>query len=266
MREDILACKPIGYYQGSQSEKYMAPKQAELAQEGHNGLIILNPDCNFEQALEDLDGFERIWIVYWFNRNESWKPKVTTPRQGPKRGVFATRSPHRPNPIGLSCVQLLGIEGRKILIGKNDLLDGTPILDIKPYLAYADAFPESRQGWIEEISKNNYRIDWTPVAQEQAKFIEAHQPIHFIDTINLRLADNPFPFKNHRIRKIEESGNEHGYELAIKTWRVRYLVDEDVVVIQKITTGYDKETLDGAKTSRWDDVPLHNQFLKKFTE
>ena len=262
MDQDILACKPIGYFQGRQSEKYMAPKQAELGQEGHNGLIVLNPDCNYEQALEDLEGFERIWILYWFNRNESWKPKVTTPREGPKRGVFATRSPHRPNPIGLSCVHLLRIEGRKIFIGKNDLLDGTPILDIKPYLAYADSYPESRQGWIEETSKNVYHVKWQPLALEQAKFIEAHQQIHFIDTATLRLADNPFPFKNHRIRKIEENENE--YELAVKTWRVLYSVEGEAVVIHKITSGYDQETLDGAKASRWEDVPIHKDFLKKF--
>ncbi|HEV8052933.1 MAG TPA: tRNA (N6-threonylcarbamoyladenosine(37)-N6)-methyltransferase TrmO [Parachlamydiaceae bacterium] len=270
MDEDILQCKPIGYFHGRQSEKYMAPRQAELGQEGHNGLIVLNPGCNYEQALEDLHGFEHVWILYWFNRNEAWKPKVTTPRQGPKRGVFATRSPHRPNPIGLSCVQLLSIEGRKLTIGKNDLLDGTPILDLKPYLAYADAFPASRQGWIEEPPKNSYQVQWLPLAQEQAKFIEACQQIYLMDTVSLRLGDNPFPFKNHRIRKINENEkeieNKNDYELAVKTWRVLYSVEGDLVIIQKITSGYDRETLDGIKPSRWDDVPVHQDFLLKFPE
>ncbi len=251
----MITCEPIGYFVGGQSEKYMAPRQAELGQQ--NGLIVLNPGCNYEQALEDLDGFDRIWIVYWFHRNESWKPKVTTPRAGPKRGVFATRSPHRPNPIGLSCVQLLGIEGRKIYIGKNDLLDGTPILDIKPYLVYADAFPLSRQGWIE--AGNEYQLQWSPLALEQAKFIEIHTNIPLIDTVALRLRDNPFPFKNHRIRKVD-----NGYELAIKTWRVHYTIKETVVEIHTISTGYDQETLEGRKTSRWSDVPIHQQYLKQF--
>lgn len=258
---ESLACSPIGYFHGPQSEKYMAPRQAELAQDSSSGLIILNPGCNFEQALEDLIGFEHIWILYWFNRNESWKPKVTTPRNGPNRGLFATRSPHRPNPIGLSCVQLLGIKGREIHIGKNDLLDNTPILDIKPYLTYADSFPDSKQGWIEEAPKNAYQLQWSPFALGQARFIEAGLNYPLIETIDLRLKDNPFPFKNHRIKQI----NENEYELAIKTWRLHYSVNNLIVDIQKITSGYDQETLDGKKPSRWDDVPFHQKFLSIFS-
>lgn len=254
-----LTCTPIGLYHGRQKEKYMAPRQAELGPEDQQGLISLNPDCNFEQALDDLEGFDRIWVLYWFNRNKCWKPKVTTPRSGPKRGVFATRSPHRPNPIGLSCVELLSIKGKDIYIGKNDLLDQTPILDIKPYLVYADAFPISRQGWIEE-SPIHYQVHWTALALEQAKFIEAHQHIDLMNTASLRLEDNPFPFKNHRIKKVKE--NE--YELAVKTWRLHYSINEQLIEIQKIGSGYDAETLEGRKTSRWNDVPLHQKFIKEF--
>jgi len=257
---DILTCEPIGYFYGSRSEKYMAPRQAELGTDGENGLIVLNPGFNFEQALEDLNGFEHIWILYWFHRNESWKTKVTTPREGPKRGVFATRSPHRPNPIGISCVQLLSVKGREVSIGKNDLLDGTPILDIKPYLVYADAFPNSRQGWVEEAPKNHYLLQWSPLALQQAKFIEAHQQINIMDTVALRLQDNPFPFKNHRIKKIEENF----YELALKTWRLYYSIKDQLVEIQAISSGYDLDTLEGKKPSLWDDVPFHQKFLTTF--
>ena len=94
-------CHSIGCFYSRQTEKYMAPRQAELS-EVEEGLIVLNSGHNFEQALEDLKGFERIWIIYWLHRNHGWKPKVKTPRNGKKRSVFATRSPHRPNPIGLS--------------------------------------------------------------------------------------------------------------------------------------------------------------------
>lgn len=258
--KETLECNPIGYFQGSQSEKYMAPRQATLANDS-SGIIILNPDCNFEQALEDLNGFKHVWVLYWFHRAKSWKPKVSTPRGGPNRGVFATRSPHRPNPIGLSCVELLGIKGRKIHIGKNDLLDQTPILDIKPYLAYADAFPNSPQGWAEETPKNQYQLQWSPLAEKQALFIEAHQPIKLFDTAAVRLQNNPFPFKNHRIKHIQDNI----YELAIKTWRLVYSVNDTLVEIHKIGTGYDQETLSGNKTSRWDDVPIHLEFVKYFS-
>lgn len=257
---DNLICEPIGYFRGSHSEKYMAPRQAEVGPSEETGVLVLNPGFNFEQALEDLAGFERIWILYWFHRNESWKTKVTTPREGPKRGVFATRSPHRPNPIGLSCVQLLSIKGREIYIGKNDLLDGTPILDIKPYLSYADAFSNCRQGWVEEAPKNPYQVQWMPLAEEQLLFLEQNLNINLKDTVILRLQDNPFPFKNHRIKKI----NDNSYELALKTWRFHYSVNDHTVIVNFISSGYDQETLEGKKISSWDDVPLHQKFLARF--
>jgi tRNA (adenine37-N6)-methyltransferase len=260
MNPERLTCEPIGYFFGNHSEKYMAPRQAELSLNDAKGVIVLNPGYNFEQALEDLAGFEHIWILYWFHRNHSWNPKVTTPRSGPKRGLFATRSPHRPNPIGLSCVPLLKIKGRELLIGKHDLLEGTPILDIKPYLVYADAFPTSKQGWIENIPLKSYTVHWTPLALEQAKFIERHQSIPLCDTVNLRLSDSPFPFKNHRIKQIDANR----YELALKTWRLHYEVNEYEIVVQTISSGYDQETLEGKKESQWKDLPFHQLFIRTF--
>lgn len=257
-----LICEPIGYFYGGLSEKYMAARQAKLALDGENGQIVLNPKCNFEQALEDLAGFEHVWILYWFNRNTSWKTKVHTPREGPKRGLFATRSPHRPNPIGLSCVELLAIKGRKIYIGKNDLLDQTPILDIKPYLAYADAFPNSKLGWIAGPPKSDYEVTWSPIAKQQVQYIEAHRGMRFIDGVAIRLKDNPFPFRNHRIKKIKENT----YELAYKTWRLRYLMKGNQIEIQVITSGYTQETLEGRQVSLWPDVPFHQKFLDLFSD
>ena len=236
----------------------MAAKQAELNQQD-GGKIVLNGQCSFEQALCDLVGFERIWILFWFHRNSTWKPKVQTPRSGPKRGLFATRAPHRPNPIGLSCVALLGIEGREILIGKNDLLDGTPILDIKPYLNYADAFPESRQGWLDEESgvEKTYTIHWSLAALKQVTWLEVHGTMNMKTTLELCLGTNPLPFPNHRIKQL----SDNCYELAYKTWRVQYSIKNETVEIIKLFSGYDEETLQGKKVSKWDDVALHLQFL-----
>lgn len=103
------------------------------------------------EAFADLAGFERIWLLFVFHRSEGWKPQVRPPRGGGKRGVLATRSPHRPNAIGLSAVELVAVEERALRVRGVDLLDGTPILDIKPYVPYADAFPASRAGWIDAI-------------------------------------------------------------------------------------------------------------------
>ena len=138
--------EPIGFVKsGGGTYPQEAPRQAAFA--SNEGVIELLPGRNFEQALEDLAGFERIWLVFVFDRNRNWKPKVLPPDgSSRKRGVFATRSPHRPNPVGLPAVELLRIEGRSVHIRNFDLLDGTPILDIKPYIPEADAFPASRSG------------------------------------------------------------------------------------------------------------------------
>lgn len=233
----------------------MAPKQANLAVES-TGTIVLSPGNNFEQALQDLNGFERIWIVYWFHKNAGWKVKVSTPRGGPKRGVFSTRSPHRPNPIGLSCVELVAIKGRELTIGKSDLIDGTPILDIKPYLNYADAFPKSKQGWIEEVPQKDYKVTFSPLAKRQIAFIESRWDFPFKDTIELRLKGNPYPLKNNRIKPLDNDT----FELAVKTWRIHYTIKNERISIKNIVSGYDSETLAGRKPTRWNDLPLHQEY------
>lgn len=115
-------------------------------------MIEIFPAALPAEALHDLEGMERIWILAHLHLNQGFNPKVTPPR-GPKvkRGLLATRAPHRPNPIGLSAVELLGISGHRLSLGPCDLIDGTPILDIKPYIPYADAFPESRAGWVDAL-------------------------------------------------------------------------------------------------------------------
>jgi tRNA-Thr(GGU) m(6)t(6)A37 methyltransferase TsaA len=114
------------------------------------GRIEIHPE--YRDALRDLEGFERVWLLYVFHLNQGWKNLVTPPR-GPrqKRGIFATRSPHRPSRLGMTCARLLGIEDGVLLVSEIDILDGTPIVDIKPYLPYADSFPDARYGWVEEV-------------------------------------------------------------------------------------------------------------------
>ena len=110
-----LLLHPIGIIRTPFTDRVDAPRQPDHNGGGSSGKIILEPGHNFEQALEDLDGFEKIWLLYQFDRNTNWKPQVLPPRGDRiKRGVFATRSPHRPNPIGLSLVTLLEIDGRNI--------------------------------------------------------------------------------------------------------------------------------------------------------
>ena len=149
--------RPIGRVRSPYANRIDAPHQPTVVAGTETGRaeeawLDLDEALPLE-ALRDLEGFQRIWVVFAFHRSEGWKPLVRPPRGRAKRGVFATRSPHRPNAIGLSCVELVAVEGRRLTLRGVDLLDGTPVLDIKPYVPYADAFPGARAGWIDQVDE-----------------------------------------------------------------------------------------------------------------
>ena len=116
------------------------------------GEVELYPQ--FTAGLKDLAGFERIWLIYWFDRAGAARMEVTPYLDVESHGIFATRSPCRPNPIGFSPVRLLGIEGSVLRVADLDVLDGTPLLDIKPYVPAFDAHAARRIGWCSRISKD----------------------------------------------------------------------------------------------------------------
>jgi tRNA-Thr(GGU) m(6)t(6)A37 methyltransferase TsaA len=119
---------------------------------GVEGFIRMEPD--FVPGLKDLAGFERIWLLFWCHRAAAARMLVIPYRDTVERGLFATRAPARPNPIGLSCVRLLGIEENIVRISEVDLLDDTPLLDIKPYVPQYDSYPGQRVGWLEAASES----------------------------------------------------------------------------------------------------------------
>ncbi len=147
---------PIGFVRTPYARRIDAPHQPTVVEGTESGApaeATLELDAALpETVLRDLAGFERIWLIFAFHLSEGWAPLVQPPR-GPKgkRGVLATRSPHRPNAIGLSAVELLSVAGRTLTLRGVDLLDGTPVLDLKPYVPYADAFPGAKAGWIDEV-------------------------------------------------------------------------------------------------------------------
>lgn len=149
-----VECEVIGYVRSPFRERFAAPLQPALtgAGGGVEASIELCAGRRYEEALEDLAGFDFVWAITWMHLNRGWNPKVLPPR-GPRarRGLFATRSPHRPNPIALSALRLLAVEGLVLRVRGADLLDGTPVLDLKPYLPYADAHPDAAAGWADEI-------------------------------------------------------------------------------------------------------------------
>ncbi|WP_458071254.1 tRNA (N6-threonylcarbamoyladenosine(37)-N6)-methyltransferase TrmO [Rhodanobacter sp. BL-MT-08] len=152
---DNLTFSPIAFVRSPYARRIDAPHQSTVV-EGTESGATAEATIEFVEgipaaAFHDLAGFERIWLVFVFHRSDGWKAEVRPPRGGGKRSVLATRSPHRPNAIGLSAVELVAVEDRALRVRGMDLLDGTPILDIKPYVPYADAFPSARAGWIDTI-------------------------------------------------------------------------------------------------------------------
>lgn len=157
MSEFVL--KEIAHYHGALPEKFGIPRQSGLVEALH-GTVVFAPEYRNTDALRGMEGFSHLWLIWKFSETvrEDWSPTVRPPRLGGnvRMGVFATRSPFRPNPIGLSCVRLLGLRrtadsGTLLDIAGADLMDGTPIFDVKPYLPYADAYPEASGGFAAEV-------------------------------------------------------------------------------------------------------------------
>jgi len=151
-QSEIISLSPIGVVCSPYKERFATPRQPAYAVEDKPATITLTAGHNFEQALQDLESFSHIWVIYWMHLNQGWNPLVKPPRdKNNKHGVFATRAPHRPNSIGLSVVPLLSIQGRKLNISNHDMLDGTPVLDIKPYIPESDIMPDANAGWIDKL-------------------------------------------------------------------------------------------------------------------
>ena len=159
--------KPIAYIRSDFPAKFGIPRQAGLVAE-LEAQVVFEPEFRNPEALRGIDGFSHLWLIWEFsqNRREGWSPTVRPPRLGGnvRMGVFATRSPFRPNPIGLSCVQLDRVEwdgpqGPVLRVLGADLMDGTPIYDIKPYVPYADCRPEATQGFAPPDTNRRLEVE-----------------------------------------------------------------------------------------------------------
>jgi tRNA-Thr(GGU) m(6)t(6)A37 methyltransferase TsaA len=144
-----MKISPIGVIHSSLKEAKGSPIQPVYAKDSEGVVEVYEP---YRKALKDLEGFERIWLLYWFHKAAETKLLVTPYLDTVERGLFATRAPCRPNPIGISPVKLLRIENGRIYISEVDILDGTPLLDIKPYVSRFDIFKVERNGWQDHVS------------------------------------------------------------------------------------------------------------------
>jgi tRNA-Thr(GGU) m(6)t(6)A37 methyltransferase TsaA len=151
-----LTLNPIGVIHSPFRDAPGTPIQAVFAEDA-KGTVEVLPD--YAAGLSDLAGFDRIWLLYWFDRAGQPRVRVVPFRDTAEHGVFASRAPCRPNPIGLSCVRLLSVAGRVLTVAGVDILDGTPLLDIKPYVPEFDAHPQSRAGWLEQPGRPATQAD-----------------------------------------------------------------------------------------------------------
>ncbi|MBS1913376.1 MAG: tRNA (N6-threonylcarbamoyladenosine(37)-N6)-methyltransferase TrmO [Bacteroidetes bacterium] len=258
-----ITMEPIGVIRTPYSDRSDAPRQPGTARQGAEGAIELYAGRNFEQALADLHGFEFIWVIYWFDRNDTWRPKVLPPRgDGTRRGLFATRSPHRPNPIGLSLLRLLKIRGRTLRVGDVDILDGTPVLDIKPYLPYVEAHPYARAGWLDSVaaSEELYSVDWNENARRQLAWLAAHG-VYLELSAHATLQRTPFPHPYRRIRERSDGT----LELSVKSWRVIFHLEGRAVRAERIESGYAPEAVrDEAAAAGLHDGPVHVLFHREW--
>lgn len=224
MSDPRLECRPIGTIRTAYSSKYAAPRQPGTSSRRTIGTITLEPGHNFEQALQDLKGFSYVWVLFWFHENRNWKPMVLPPvGDRKKRGVFATRSPHRPNPIGLSLCKLLSIKGRIVRIENPDMLDGTPILDIKPYLPHAESHPRARSGWIgkqHEQQPARFRVRYSRKVLNAMADLEESEQDELDSYLKGVLGRDPFPHAYRRIKPLSDGA----WMIAVRRWRFTYRI------------------------------------------
>lgn len=218
--------RPVAVYRGDLPEKFGLPRQAGVVPE-LEGLVVFEPEFRNPDALRGLEGFSHIWLIWQFSENPQtgFSPTVRPPRLGgnTRMGVFATRSPFRPNGLGLSCVELAGIEEREGLgtvlrVRGADLKDGTPVFDVKPYVPYADAHPEALAGFAPDPGAT-LTVNFPPekLAQIPAGKREALRGV---------LANDPRP----RYQKDPE----RVYTLSFAGYEVSFTVREDSLTVTNV--------------------------------
>lgn len=205
--------------------KFGIPRQSGIIE--NEALIIFEPEYRNEQALKGIESYSHLWLIWKFSETEinEWKPTVRPPRLGGNKrmGVFATRSPFRPNPIGLSSVKLLGIEktqfGLALKVSGADLMNNTPIYDIKPYLPFTDCHSDAIGGFSEELMNNNLNV----ILNEN---LAQKIPKNKLQTLKTILSQDPRP---HYI-----DDNERIFGFNFMNFEIKFKVDKDTLTVTKI--------------------------------
>ncbi len=253
---DSLNFRPIGYFHGKAESPSESPRQGVLATEGV-GSIVLSEDLD-QNALRDLEGFSHIWVLYYFHKNKEWSPMVRPPRGGQKRGVFSTRSPYRPNGIGLSCVRLDSIKDKTLFIKNHDLLDKTPILDIKPYIKYADSFPEAESGWLNECVE--YQVEYSDSFLNKLNWLQERMSNSLRDLLENQLKYEP---TNNQIKRVK--AKETYFIFSYKTWRFHFEVNDNSVILFDLKSGYSEIEMNSVEDP-YLDKKMHQEFKANYSD
>ena len=220
---DDFVIRPIARLHSDLPDKFGVPRQAGIV-EALEGRIVFEPEYRNPEALRGIEGFSHLWLIWLFSRalRTEFSPTVRPPRLGgnERMGVFATRSPFRPNSLGLSCVRLLRLEtdaqlGTVLIVGGADLLDGTPIFDIKPYIPYADCKPEALSGFAPDAGRT-LRVEYLPDAEEAV-------PAEKRAALRGVLANDPRP------RYQDDPARVYGLSFAGKN--VKFRVEGDTLTV-----------------------------------
>ncbi len=224
-----MEIKPVADYHGPLTTKFGIPRQSGLID--LPGEIVFRPAFRSPDAVRGLEGFDRIWLIWEFSDNpdaKTFQATVRPPRLGGNTalGVFATRSPFRPNRLGLSCVELVRIdpEGPVLHVKGADLMDGTPIYDIKPYVPYADAFPDARGGFTDTSAWEPLQVEFSP----EALAVLAAQPDPDVLRTRLEqvLAQDPRPRFHHDPDRL--------YGMPFGPFDIRFRVCDTVLTVLEI--------------------------------
>ncbi len=276
-----LTLRPIGYVRAPYADRSEAPRQPRASSDTP-AVIELLPGRRYELALSDLEGWDYLWVLFWFHKNAGWRPMVLPPRSERRRGVFSTRTPHRPNPLGLSVVRLERVVKRCVHVRGCDMLDGTPVFDLKPYVPWADAIPQARTGWLappdDERAENEpdaqgrpgdpqaaWQVCLSPLASEQLAFLLTEYAFDLEPRVRAALELGP---RRHPYRRIRREGE--GFVLAVKAWRARFTVEGQVLTVHALRSGYRPEALaagateaDGAVPER-EGLDAHRAFVARW--
>lgn len=225
-----MEIKPIAFIRTEFPEKFGVPRQSGLAR-NLKGRIIFEPEYRNPDALRGLDGFSHIWLIWEFSANRTtspWQPTVRPPRLGGNAhmGVFATRSPFRPNPLGLSCVKIHSVElstpdGPVVTVLGADLMDGTPIYDIKPYIRYADSRPEAVCGYVDALEERSLKVVFP--SELSVKIADTEVIPSLVETLRL----DPRPSYH------DDPQREYG--LSFAGYNIRFHVSGNVLEVTDVT-------------------------------